>query len=105
MSDAARSWGKIGGLTAWSRNDAETMVGPAHRGFAARFERLVDPAGTLEPRERAIRADRARRAHMLTLAAKSAESRRKKKATPAVEKPGAAMEAGRVLPVDPAPTR
>lgn len=72
-----RTWGRIGGLTAWSRNDAATMVGPAHRGFRARFERLVDPDGSLDPRERAIRADRARRAHMLTLAAKSAEARRR----------------------------
>ena len=73
-----RTWGRIGGLTAWSRNDAATMVGPAHRGFKARFERLVDPDGTMDPRERAIRADRARRAHMLTLAAKSAAARKKK---------------------------
>ncbi len=42
MSDAER-WGRIGGLTSWSRNDAETLVGPAHAGFRRRFERLVDP--------------------------------------------------------------
>jgi hypothetical protein len=53
MSDVdARTWGRIGGLTAWSRNDREVMVGAAHRGFRARFERLVDPDGLLEPRER-----------------------------------------------------
>lgn len=56
------------------------MVGPAHRGFRARFERLVDPDGTLDPLERTIRADRARRAHMLTLAARSAAARKKVKA-------------------------
>ena len=78
MSNEARTWGRIGGLTAWSRNDAETMVGPAHRGFQARFERLVDPDGRLDPAERVARADRARRAHMLTLATKSAASRRRK---------------------------
>ena len=78
----SRSWGRIGGLTAWSRNDSETMVGPAHAGFRRRFENLVDPEGQLDPAERSIRADRARRAHMLTLAARSAESR-KKKAAPA----------------------
>lgn len=96
MSDALSTkqlQGRIGGLTAWSRNDPATMVGPAHRGFRARFENLVDPDGTLDPRERAIRADRARRAHMLTLAAKSAAAR-KKKAAPAGEKPGAAMSEG-----------
>jgi hypothetical protein len=93
VSDDARAWGKIGGLTAWSRNDAATMVGPAHRAFRARFERLVDPDGTLDPQERAQRADRARRAHMLTLAAKSAEVRRTKKAAGAESGSAAAMEA------------
>jgi hypothetical protein len=93
VSDEARTWGRIGGLTAWSRNGSETMVGPAHRGFRARFERLVDPDGTLDPAERAIRADRARRAHMLSLAARSAEVRRTKKAGSAIEKPDPAREA------------
>lgn len=86
MSDAA-SWGRIGGLTAWSRNDPETMVGPAHRAFRLRFERLVDPDGVLDPRDRAERADRARRAHMLTLAAKSAAARRANAARPSSAAP------------------
>jgi hypothetical protein len=62
------------------------MTGAAHRGFRARFEREVDPEGILPPAERAARAERARRAYMLTLAVRSAAARRKK--TPAVEKPG-----------------
>ena len=74
----ARLYGRIGGLTAWAHNDTETMVGPAHNGFRAKFEREVDPDGVLDPQERAVRADRARRAYMLTLAAKSAASRREK---------------------------
>lgn len=85
-SNAAKN-GRIGGLTAWSRNDAATMIGPAHRGFRARFERLVDPEGRLSEAERSIRADRARRAHMLSLAAKSAESRRRKAPAPLTAKP------------------
>jgi hypothetical protein len=80
MSDAARRYGRIGGLTAWARNEPERLVGPAHAGFRRRFERLVDPDGTLDPMERTRRADRARRAHMLTLAAKSAEVRARRKA-------------------------
>jgi hypothetical protein len=56
------------------------MTGAAHRGFRARFEREVDPDGTLPPAERAARAERARRAYMLTLAARSAAVRRKKAA-------------------------
>jgi hypothetical protein len=90
VSEEARAWGRIGGLTAWALNDPETMVGPAHRGFAARFERLVDPDGSLPPEERARRADRARRAHMLTLAERSAEARRRKKAAPVSETSGTA---------------
>jgi hypothetical protein len=81
MSDVhqtARNWGRIGGLIAWSRNDAATMTGAAHRGFRARFEREVDPEGKLDPAERAARAERARRAYMLSLAARSAKARRKK---------------------------
>lgn len=92
MDNGAKAWGRIGGLRAWALNDAETMVGPAHRGFRARFERLVDPDGTLDPRERAVRADRARRAHMLTLAAKSAAARSKRKAGPAENGPAASTE-------------
>ena len=49
-----------------------------HRDHVAEFEREVDPTGTLPPAERAARAERARRAYMLTLAARSAAVRRKK---------------------------
>jgi hypothetical protein len=65
------------------------MVGPAHAGFRRRFENLVDPERVLPEAERQVRADRARRAHMLTLAAKSAAAR--KKAAPGrVTTPGTA---------------
>ncbi len=93
MSDGRpdpRLTGRIGGLTAWARNDPATMLGPAHLGFRRRFERLVDPGGTLDPRERAIRADRARRAHMIMLSVKSAAAR--KKATRAIVTPPVAEE-------------
>ncbi len=76
--DQRRTWGRIGGLKAWAHNDPETLVGPAHRAFRRRFERLVDPHDQLDPAERAVRADRARRAYMLTLAAKSAAVRRQR---------------------------
>jgi hypothetical protein len=78
MSDAAKraAWGRIGGLTAWAKNEQATLVGPAHHGFRRRFERLVDPEGILDTAERVIRADRARRAYMLQLAQKSADVRR-----------------------------
>jgi hypothetical protein len=72
----ARANGRIGGLTAWARNDATIMLGPAHRAWKTRFEREVDPEGALPEPERLRRADRARRAHMLSLARRSAEVRR-----------------------------
>ena len=89
-----RLTGRIGGLTAWSRNGADVMVGPAHRGFRRRFENLVDPDSVLPVPEREVRADRARRAYMLTLAAKSAAAR-KRKAAPAIVTPEAAREVRR----------
>jgi hypothetical protein len=94
VSDEARIWGRVGGLTAWARNEPEVMIGPAHAGFRRRFERLVDPNGRLDPAERAIRADRARRAWMLTLAARSVEARRNKRADP-VAKSESAQEVDR----------
>lgn len=88
MESRSATWGRIGGLTAWAKNDAETMVGPAHRGFRTRFENEVDPDRVLSPAERSARADRAQRAHMLRLAARSAEVR--KKAVPVGEMSGTA---------------
>ena len=43
----------------------------------ARFEREVDPDGTLAPDERACRAEHLRKAHFTRLALASAKSRRK----------------------------
>jgi hypothetical protein len=43
-----------------------------------RYEREVDPDGTLEPRERALRAEQAMKAHMTRIALKSAQARRKR---------------------------
>jgi hypothetical protein len=77
-------WGSMGGLTAWSRHGVETMLAPARRGFIARFERIVDPTGSLSQEERSRRAQRAMRAHMLQLAERSAKVRgADKKPTPA----------------------
>jgi hypothetical protein len=39
-----------------------------------RFERQVDLDGTLDPRERALRAEQARKAHMTRMALKSAQA-------------------------------
>ena len=51
--------------------------------FLDSFEKQVDPDGTLEPAERARRAESARKAHFARLALKSAQARRKKSRTAA----------------------
>lgn len=70
-----RAWGRVGGLTAQARYGGVAMTKPARDGFRAKWERLVDPAGVLDPRERTRRAERALRAHMVTLAMASARVR------------------------------
>jgi hypothetical protein len=51
------------------------MTQHARDAFHERFRRQVDPDNSLPPAERERRAERAMRAHMLTLAAKSASVR------------------------------
>jgi hypothetical protein len=43
-----------------------------------RYAREVDPDGTLDPRERARRAEHAMRAHMSYLALRSVQARRRR---------------------------
>jgi hypothetical protein len=71
---------QIAALTRHSRGDTKQATKAARAGFMAKFERECDPDGTLDPAERAVRAERLLRAHMIRLAAKSAEARRAKKA-------------------------
>ena len=70
--------GRIGAYVAHSRHSGQEMTAAGRRAFLASFERQVDPDGTLDPRERARRAEAALRAHMLRLSAKSVEARRAK---------------------------
>jgi hypothetical protein len=60
-----------------------TNTGPATRAFMERFEREVDPEGSLTPDERRRRAGHARMAHMTALALRSSRVRSNRKA-PAV---------------------
>ncbi len=55
--------------------DAAAHTAPARAAFLARFEREVDPDGVLDPRERARRAEHARKAYFLRLALASAHAR------------------------------
>src|SRR5436190_16885535 len=76
MTRAGRvAWGRIGGLETLARHGGQAMTAAARKAFLARFERDVDPRGELDDRERAKRAEAARRAHMLKLAGISAAAR------------------------------
>jgi hypothetical protein len=66
---AHASWAKTSDRTAKARKGAAALL--------ARFERQVDPDSRLPPEERRKRAESARKAHMLSLAAKSAKARRR----------------------------
>ena len=68
---------RIAAEISWSRTiDRSARTRPAREAFLKRFEREVDPDGQLPPDERYRRAEHAKRAYMLRLAKKAAESRR-----------------------------
>jgi hypothetical protein len=72
--------GRLGAYTRWANTDDRYMATrPAREAFYAKFEREVDPDGTLTPHERAKRADYARRAHMQRMALNSAKIRKIRK--------------------------
>lgn len=54
-----------------------TNTEPARAAFLERFGREVDPDGKLDPKERARRAEHAKKAYFTRLALKSAKARRK----------------------------
>lgn len=62
----------------WARvPDRAAATAPARAALMAKFERQVDPDGSLPPDERAKRAEHARKAHFARLCLASARSRRK----------------------------
>jgi hypothetical protein len=60
-----------------SRYDSKELTAPARRAFNDRFEKQVDPDGTLPPAERQRRAEAAKKAYFTRLALKSARARRR----------------------------
>ena len=77
MSPQQKLARQIGAHESWARtDDRAARTAPARKAALERFERQVDPDGTLEPAERARRAEHARRAYFLRLALKSAQARR-----------------------------
>ena len=67
--------GRIGGYALHARYDSRDITRPARAAFLSRFEHEVDPEGVLPPKERARRAEAAKRAHFSRLAYKSALAR------------------------------
>ena len=68
---------RIAAEISWSRTtDRSARTRAAREAFLSRFEREVDPDGSLPPDERRRRAQHALRAHMLRLAKRSVRARR-----------------------------
>jgi hypothetical protein len=73
---------RLGAYTRWaSEPDRVAATSPARRGFMARFEREVDPDGTLPAAERGRRAKIAMKAHMTRMALLSSLARERRKST------------------------
>jgi hypothetical protein len=68
--------------TSWAQTpDRAARTAPARHAALDRFQRQVDPDGSLSEAERALRAEQAMRAHMARLALRSAQARRRQKAS------------------------
>ena len=83
LSPAERSLrARIAVETSWANtSDPTARTAPGRQAFLSRFEREVDPDGTLPELERKRRAEHARRAYFHRLALASAKARRLKKAS------------------------
>jgi hypothetical protein len=74
---------QVAAHTRWSQTpDRTAATAPARKAALQRFERLVDPDGTLPPATRALLAENARKAYFIDLARKSAAVRRGGKPEP-----------------------
>jgi hypothetical protein len=71
--------GRIGAYRLHATHDSRETTQAARATFLARFEREVDPDGTLAEAERQRRAEHARKAYFARLALKSARTRAKKR--------------------------
>ena len=71
---------RLAAHTRWAQEtDRQAATAKARAAFLDRFDREVDPDGTLDPAERKRRAANARKAYYTGLALKSAQARRKRK--------------------------
>jgi hypothetical protein len=73
-----RIGGKLGAYRKWAKcSDREAATAAARSSFMARFEREVDPDGKLSGKDRAQRAESARKAYFVGLALRRHYGRRK----------------------------
>lgn len=67
---------RLAAHTSWANTgDRAARTAPARQAAMNRFERQVDPDGTMDPAERTQRATAARSAHFAAMAYKAARSR------------------------------
>jgi hypothetical protein len=66
--------------TRWANTDSADASEAARRRIEDRFEKQVDPDGTLDPAERSRRAAHAKKAHLSGLALLSSQARRRRAA-------------------------
>lgn len=79
---------RIAAHASWaSTPDRAARTARGRAAFLDRFDRQVDPDGTLAPAERARRAENARRAYFSALALRSAQARRRSRAKPKQDNP------------------
>jgi hypothetical protein len=72
---------RIGAHVSWANtSDRAARTAPARKAAMDRFEKQVDPEGVLDPTERAIRAEHAKKAYFLRLSSLAAKSRARRKA-------------------------
>ncbi len=72
--------GRIGAYRLHATHDPKETTAKGRAAFLSRFDKEVDPDGTLPEEERKRRAASARKAHFAKLARASARARREKKA-------------------------
>jgi hypothetical protein len=71
--------GRLAAFESWAKTDNRSArTAPGRAALLAKFEKQVDPDGTLPPAERARRAEYVRRAHFTRLSLKSAKVRRQR---------------------------
>jgi hypothetical protein len=81
LTPAERSLrGQLASYESWANTkDRTARTAPGRAANMARFEKLVDPDGTLTPEARSKAAEAARRAHYTRMAFNSAKARRARK--------------------------